>query len=72
MKQVSIFSKTPVSAGTLWVWLPIAFMIITGVAEPNQADRILCDTQLPAEGAFVVLMATRAYAWCNAPFKNKR
>jgi hypothetical protein len=55
MKSKTLWSKILAIAGTVLVWLPILFMLITGVAGSIMEGRILCDYLIPAEVGFLVI-----------------
>jgi len=65
MKSTSIFSKILVITGTLLVWLPIAFMVVTAVVGSFQRVQFLWDYMIPAEVFPVVLAGMAALLWAS-------
>jgi hypothetical protein len=64
MKRKNLLTKILAVAGTLLVWFPILFMLLTSVAGSISAGAFLCDYLMPAElfpvaaaGALLLLVA---------------
>lgn len=49
MKNKSVFTRVLAIAGTAFVWLPILFTILTGIAGSLSEGKLLVDYLLPAE-----------------------
>ncbi len=50
-------------AGTALVWLPVVFMVITGVAGSIQAGRLLVDYLIPLELFWMVFLGSGLLLW---------
>jgi len=63
MKEKTVYSKVLALGGTILVWLPILFMLFTGLVGSIQSKRLLCDYMLPAELFPVVLAGAGGFVW---------
>lgn len=63
MEKKKIFSIVLGIAGTVLVWLPIIFMIVTGIAGSISAHQIRVDYMLPAELGFLVIVGAATLLW---------
>ncbi len=63
MEKKKVFSFVLAIAGTVLVWLPVLFMIVTGVAGSISAHELLVDYMLPAELGFLVIAGAATLLW---------
>lgn len=63
MEKKKVFSLILAIAGTVLVWLPVLFMVITGIAGSISAHKIQVDYMLPAELGFLVIAGAATLLW---------
>ncbi|HNT54192.1 MAG TPA: hypothetical protein PKG95_05730 [Anaerolineaceae bacterium] len=63
MEKKNTFTKILAIAGTVLVWLPILFMVVTCIVGSIQRSKFLCDYLLPAELMGVVFIGAALLIW---------
>ncbi|MBP7354669.1 MAG: hypothetical protein KA928_00810 [Longilinea sp.] len=63
MEKKNTFTKVLAIAGTVLVWIPIVFMVVTCVAGSIRSGRFLCDYLIPAELMWVVFIGAALLIW---------
>ncbi len=63
MEKKKTFSLILAITGTTLVWLPVIFMVITGIVGSISAHQLLVDYMLPAELGFMVIVGAATLLW---------